>query len=52
MRNVNDVETVALLGKNVTRSKSHVNLGVDVEDYYRIKDSGNKSECGHGELEV
>ena len=27
------VETVALLGKNVTRSKSHVNLGLDVEDY-------------------
>ncbi len=33
------VETVVLLGKNITRSKSHVNLGLDVEDYYRIKDS-------------
>ncbi len=33
------VETVVLLGKNVTRSKSHVDLGLDVEDYYRIKDS-------------
>ncbi len=34
------IETVALLGKNVTRSKSHVNLGLDAEDYYRIKDVG------------
>lgn len=33
------VETVVLLGKNVTRSKSHVDLGLDVEDYYKIKDS-------------
>lgn len=32
-------ETVVLLGKNVTRSKSHVDLGLDVEDYYKIKDS-------------
>ena len=33
------VETVVLMGKTVTRSKSHVDLGLDVEDYYRIKDS-------------
>ncbi len=33
------VETVVLLGKNVTRSKSYVDLGLDAEDYYRIKDS-------------
>lgn len=33
------METVVLLGKNVTRSKSHVDLGLDVEDYDRIKDS-------------
>jgi len=26
------VETVVLLGKNIARSKSHVNLGLDVED--------------------
>ena len=38
------VETIALLGKNVTRSKSHVNLGLDVEDYYKIKDNNNMSE--------
>ncbi len=36
------LETVALLGKNVTRSKSHVNPGLDVEDYYRIKDSNSR----------
>lgn len=34
-----NIEAVVLLGKNVTRSKSHVDLGLDVEDYYRIKDS-------------
>ena len=38
------VETIALLGKNVTRSKSHVNLGLDAEDYYKIKDNNNMSE--------
>ncbi len=31
-------ETVVLLGKKITRSKSHVNLGLDVKDYYKIKD--------------
>ena len=39
----NDVETVVLMGKTVTRSKSHVNLGLDIEDYYRIKDSEKDS---------
>ena len=38
----NDVETVVLMGKTVTRSKSHVDLGLDVEDYYKIKDAENK----------
>ena len=38
------LETVVLLGKNVTRSKSHVELGLDVEDYYRIKDDKNLAE--------
>lgn len=33
----NNVETVCLLDKNVAMSKSHVDLGLDVEDYYRIK---------------
>lgn len=33
------VETVALMGKTVMRSKSHVDLGLDVEDYHIIKGS-------------
>ena len=33
------VETVVLMGKTVTRSKSHVDIGLDVEDYYKIKDA-------------
>ena len=37
--NGSHVETVCLLGKNVTRSKSYVDLGLDAEDYYIIKDS-------------
>jgi len=37
------VETVVLMGKTVTRSKSHVNPGLDIEDYYRIKDSEKDS---------
>jgi hypothetical protein len=37
--NGSQIETVVLLGKNVTGSKSYVDLGLDVEDYYRIKDS-------------
>ena len=35
----NNVETVVRLGKTVTKSKSNVDLGLDVEDYYRIKES-------------
>ena len=33
------VETVVLLSKTVTKSKSNVDLGLDVEDSYRIKES-------------
>jgi 23S rRNA (uracil1939-C5)-methyltransferase len=43
-----NTETVCLLGKNVTRSKSRVNLSLEVEDYYRIKDSEKESELLHG----
>ena len=32
------VETVVCLGKK--KSKDYVEIGVDAEDYYRIKDSG------------
>ncbi len=39
-----NVEVVCLLGKNVSKSKSHVDLGLDVEDYYRIKDSEKKTD--------
>ena len=38
------VETVVLMGKTVTRSKSHVDLGLDVEDYFRVKDSEKKQD--------
>lgn len=38
------VETVVLMGKTVTRSKSHVDLGLDVEDYYKIKDAEKEKE--------
>ena len=38
------VETVVLMGKTVTRSKSHVDLGLDVEDYYKIKDAEKEQE--------
>lgn len=37
-------ECVVLMGKTVTRSKSHVNLGLDVEDYYKIEDAEKEQE--------
>lgn len=42
--NTTGVETVVLMGKTVTRSKSHVDLGLDVEDYFRVKDSEKKQD--------
>ena len=42
--NTGHVETVVLMGKTVTRSKSHVDLGLDVEDYYKIKDAEKEQE--------
>ncbi len=33
------VETVVLLSKNFERPKDYVQIGIDAEDYYRIKDS-------------
>lgn len=42
--NTPHVETVVLMGKTVTRSKSHVDLGLDVEDYYKIKDAEKEQE--------
>ncbi|WP_090300754.1 hypothetical protein [Pseudobutyrivibrio sp. ACV-2] len=42
--NGSQAETVVLMGKTVTRSKSHVDLGLDVEDYYKIKDAEKGQE--------
>ena len=42
MHNVNGVETVALLGKITDGPKDYVKIGLDVEDYYKIKDVHNK----------
>ena len=42
--NGSQIETVVLMGKTVTRSKSHVDLGLDVEDYYKIKESETEQE--------
>ena len=35
----NDGETVVCLSNKKTKPKNYVKIGVDVEDYYRIKDS-------------
>ena len=40
----NDVETVVLLSKNFERPKEFIQIGIDAEDYYRIKDSRKESE--------
>ena len=37
------VETVVCLGKKNAKHKDYVEIGVDAEDYYRIKDSGKES---------
>ena len=34
-----NVETVCCLGKKNVKPKDYVEIGVDAEDYYRIKDS-------------
>ena len=36
------VETVVQLINQNAKAKHHVNIGVDAEDYYRIKDSEKK----------
>ena len=33
----NDVETVVLLINQNARAKHHIEIGIDAEDYYRIK---------------
>ncbi len=32
------VETVVLLGNKFSKAKDYVEIGIDAEDYYRIKD--------------
>ena len=34
----NDVETVVLLGNKFSKAKDYIEIGIDAEDYYRIKD--------------
>ena len=40
----NDVETVVCLNKNFSKPKDYIQIGIDAEDYYRIKESEKKSE--------
>ena len=42
--NENDVETVVLLGNKFSKAKDYVEIGIDAEDYYRIKDSEKESK--------
>ena len=38
-----NVETVVSLGKNFSKPKDYIQIGIDAEDYYRIKESEKKS---------
>lgn len=40
--NENDVETVALLINQNARAKNHIEIGIDAEDYYKIKDAAGR----------
>ena len=37
-------ETVVLLGNKFSKAKDYVEIGIDAEDYYRIKDSEKESK--------
>ena len=43
-RAITHVETVVCLSKNFLKPKDYIQIGIDAEDYYRIKDSEKKSE--------
>jgi len=43
------IETVVCLSNKNTRTKDYVEIGLDVEDYYRIKDSAGADKCGGAE---
>ena len=38
------VETVVMLEKNNSKPKGYIQIGIDAEDYYRIKDSEKKKK--------
>ena len=38
------VETVVLLGNKFSKPKEYVQIGIDAEDYYRIKDAKKESK--------
>ncbi|MCR4618376.1 MAG: 23S rRNA (uracil(1939)-C(5))-methyltransferase RlmD [Lachnospiraceae bacterium] len=38
------VETVVCLGKNFSKPKEYVQIGIDAEDYYRIKDAQKEQD--------
>ena len=42
--NGNDVETVVLMNNKNAKPKDYVEIGIDAEEYYKIKDSEKKSE--------
>ena len=42
--NENDVETVVLLNNKFAKAKDFVQIGIDAEDYYRIKDSEKETD--------
>ncbi len=46
MRNVNDIETVVLLNNKFAKAKDFVQIGIDADVYYRIKDA----KKGKGEM--
>ena len=35
----NDIETVVLMNNKFAKAKDFVQIGIDAEDYYRIKDA-------------
>ena len=41
--NENDVETCCLL-ERLRNAKEHIQIGIDAEDYYRIKDAQKESQ--------
>ena len=43
------VETVVCSSNKNARSKDYIEIGLDVEDYYRIKDSAGADKCGGAE---